>query len=56
MLRRFVSKIKGLLLFWPAGESLWSFSPKRDNAEIYVDAFEETLLTPELIMLRSTWL
>jgi hypothetical protein len=56
MIRRFISKINDLPLFWPPGESLSHFSLKQGTAEIYVDAFEETLLTPELLMLRSTWL
>ena len=56
MIRRFISKINDLPLFWPPGKSLSHFSLKQGTAEIYVDAFEETLLTPELLMLRSTWL
>jgi hypothetical protein len=56
MLRSFLNRIRDLPQFWPASESLPSFSPNPDAADIYVDVFAEASLAPELIMLRSTWL
>lgn len=56
MIRRFINKINNMSWPWPAGAPLPASSFNRNTAEIYIDALEESSLTPELIMLRSTWL